>query len=71
MPKTMFEKIWEAHIVRDVPEEPTILYVDRHLTHEATSPQAFAGLRSKGLGVYRPGASIAVIDPHCEWAAYD
>ena len=56
------ENLGSSYSERDVPEEPTILYVDRHLTHEATSPQAFAGLRSKGLGVYRPGASIAVID---------
>src|SRR5438128_2041480 len=40
MPKTMFEKIWDAHIVRDIPGESTILYIDRHLVHEMTSPQA-------------------------------
>ena len=41
-PKTMFEKIWDAHIVREAPGESTILYIDRHLVHEMTSPQAFA-----------------------------
>src|SRR5712671_1312400 len=61
-PKTMFEKIWDAHVVRDAPEESTILYIDRHLVHEATSPQAFAGLRMANLQVRRPDATIAVLD---------
>jgi 3-isopropylmalate/(R)-2-methylmalate dehydratase large subunit len=61
-PKTMFEKIWEAHAVREVPGESTILYIDRHLVHEATSPQAFAGLRLANRGVRRPAATIAVLD---------
>jgi 3-isopropylmalate/(R)-2-methylmalate dehydratase large subunit len=61
-PKTMFDKIWDAHAVRDVPGESTILYIDRHLVHEATSPQAFAGLRLAGLSVRRPDATIAVLD---------
>jgi 3-isopropylmalate/(R)-2-methylmalate dehydratase large subunit len=62
MPKTMFEKIWDAHIVREVPGESTILYIDRHLVHEATSPQAFAGLRTNHIPVRQPGATIAVLD---------
>ena len=62
MPKTMFEKIWDAHIVREVPGESTILYIDRHLVHEATSAQAFAGLRLAGIQVRRPAATIAVVD---------
>jgi 3-isopropylmalate/(R)-2-methylmalate dehydratase large subunit len=62
MPKTMFEKIWDAHAVREVPGETTILYIDRHLVHEMTSAQAFAGLRAAGLGVRQPGATIAVLD---------
>jgi 3-isopropylmalate/(R)-2-methylmalate dehydratase large subunit len=62
MPKTMFEKIWDAHVVRDVPGESTVLYIDRHLVHEATSPQAFAGLRTAGRPVYRPDATVAVLD---------
>ena len=61
-PKTMFEKIWDAHVVRDIPGETPILYIDRHLVHEMTSPQAFAGLRTAGLKVHRPGATIAVLD---------
>src|SRR5436305_3504493 len=62
MPKTMFEKIWDAHVVREVPGESTVLYIDRHLVHEATSPQAFAGLRLAGIPVHRPDATIAVLD---------
>ena len=62
MPKTMFEKIWDAHVVRDVPGESTILYIDRHLVHEATSPQAFAGLRQNHIPVRRPDATVAVLD---------
>src|SRR5947209_20526383 len=62
VPKTMFDKIWDAHVVRDVPGESTILYIDRHLVHEATSPQAFAGLRMANLQVRRPDATIAVLD---------
>jgi 3-isopropylmalate/(R)-2-methylmalate dehydratase large subunit len=62
MPKTMFEKIWDAHIVRDVPGESTILYIDRHLVHEMTSPQAFASLRLAGRAVHRPDATITVLD---------
>ena len=62
MPKTMFEKIWDAHTVRDVPGESTILYIDRHLVHEATSPQAFSGLRESRRGVHRPDATVAVLD---------
>ena len=62
MPKTLFEKIWEAHIVREVQGESTILYIDRHLVHEATSPQAFSGLRTAHMSVRRPDATIAVLD---------
>jgi 3-isopropylmalate/(R)-2-methylmalate dehydratase large subunit len=62
MAKTMFDKIWDAHVVREAPGESTILYIDRHLVHEVTSPQAFAGLRAAGLAVRRPDATIAVLD---------
>jgi 3-isopropylmalate/(R)-2-methylmalate dehydratase large subunit len=62
MPKTMFEKIWDSHVVREEPGESTVLYIDRHLVHEATSPQAFAGLRLAGIPVRRPDATIAVLD---------
>ncbi|MFC7220906.1 3-isopropylmalate dehydratase large subunit [Streptomyces polyrhachis] len=62
MPRTMFEKIWDTHVVRDEPGEIPMLYIDRHLTHEATSPQAFAGLRERRLPVHRPESVVAVID---------
>lgn len=62
MSKTMFDKIWDAHVVRDVPGESAILYIDRHLVHEVTSPQAFTGLRLAHLPVRRPDATIAVLD---------
>jgi 3-isopropylmalate/(R)-2-methylmalate dehydratase large subunit len=62
MPKTMFEKIWDSHVVRNVPGESTILYIDRHLVHEMTSPQAFSGLRTAHLTLHRPDATIAVLD---------
>jgi 3-isopropylmalate/(R)-2-methylmalate dehydratase large subunit len=62
MPKTMFEKIWDAHVVSEVPGGTTILYIDRHLIHEVTSPQAFAGLRLAGRSVHRPDATIGVLD---------
>ena len=62
MPKTMFEKIWDAHVVRDIPGESTVIYIDRHLVHEVTSPQTFAGLRAAHIPVRRPDATIAVLD---------
>ncbi|HEX7735447.1 MAG TPA: 3-isopropylmalate dehydratase large subunit [Ktedonobacteraceae bacterium] len=62
MGKTMFDKIWDAHVVRQVPGESTILYIDRHLVHEATSPQAFAGLKAATRPVRRPDATVAVLD---------
>jgi len=58
----MFEKIWDAHVVRDVPGESTVIYIDRHLVHEATSPQAFAGLRTAKIPLRRPDATVAVLD---------
>ncbi len=61
-PRTLFEKIWEAHIVREVPGQSTILYIDRHLVHEVTSPQAFESLKLHGRPVRRPQATFAVID---------
>ena len=47
-PRTMFEKIWDAHLVHEEPGQPSILYVDLHLIHEVTTPQAFEGLRMAG-----------------------
>src|SRR5579871_1669683 len=62
MPKTMFEKIWEAHAVREAEGEPTLLYIDLHLVHEVTSPQAFDGLRMTGRKVRRPELTVATMD---------
>ncbi len=61
-PKTLFEKIWERHVVAQEPDSPAILYIDLHLVHEVTSPQAFEGLRQRGLKVRRPDRSIATMD---------
>ena len=61
-PRTMFEKIWDAHIVREVPGEATILYIDTHLVHEVTSPQAFEGLRLAGRNVRCPHLTFATMD---------
>ena len=61
-PRTLFEKIWQSHVVRDQAGEPTLLYVDLHLVHEVTSPQAFDGLRIAGRNVRRTDLTIAVMD---------
>ena len=60
--KTTFDKIWENHVVVDEPGSPAVLYIDLHLVHEVTSPQAFSGLREKGLTVRRPSQTIATMD---------
>ena len=62
MGKTLFDKIWDAHVVQDIPDGPTQLYIDRLYAHEVTSPQAFATLRDKGLKVFRPSQIIAMPD---------
>ena len=61
-PLTIYEKIWDAHVVRESPGEPPLIYVDRHLIHEATSPQAFAALEAAGRRVRRPDLTFAVMD---------
>jgi 3-isopropylmalate/(R)-2-methylmalate dehydratase large subunit len=61
-PRTLFDKIWDSHVVRQLPDGTCILYIDRHLVHEVTSPQAFEGLRLAGRPVRRPDATIAVAD---------
>lgn len=60
--KTMFQKIWDAHVVREESDGTTLLYIDRHLVHEVTSPQAFEGLSLAGRTPRRPGAVLAVPD---------
>ncbi len=60
---TLFEKIWRAHeVVAETPETPAVLYIDLHLTHEVTTPQAFAVLRSRGLKVRRPDRTVGTMD---------
>src|SRR5664279_4728308 len=61
-PKTLFEKVWDAHVVRAAEGEPTLLYIDLHLVHEVTSPQAFEGLRLAGRNVRRTDLTFATID---------
>src|SRR5262245_16549354 len=62
MARSLFEKIWDAHVVAQEPGAPAVLYIDLHLVHEVTSPQAFAGLRERGLRVRRPERTTATVD---------
>ncbi len=62
MGKTLFDKIWSAHTVRQLPDGATLLYIDRHLVHEVTSPQAFEGMRMAGRQVRRPELAFATMD---------
>src|SRR4029077_9434370 len=61
-PRTLFEKIWDAHVVAEPAAEPALLYIDLHLVHEVTSPQAFEGLRLAGRRVRRPDLPYATVD---------
>ena len=62
MGKTLFEKIWDAHVVRELPDGSCLLYIDRHLVHEVTSPQAFEGLRLAGRKIRRPELTFSTMD---------
>ena len=61
-PRTIIEKVWDNHVVSQQPGAPSLIYIDLHLVHEVTSPQAFAGLRARGLRVRRPDLTIATTD---------
>lgn len=61
-PRTLFQKVWDDHVVVQEPNRPAILYIDLHLIHEVTSPQAFTGLRERGIKVRRPDKTIATMD---------
>ena len=61
-PKTLFDKVWDSHIVGELSSGEKVLYIDRHLVHEVTSPQAFEGLRSKNRKVRRPDLTLGVAD---------
>jgi 3-isopropylmalate/(R)-2-methylmalate dehydratase large subunit len=60
--KTLFDKIWEKHIVKKIDDGPSVLYIDRHFIHEVTSPQAFTGLNNRGIKVFRSKQTIATAD---------
>jgi len=60
--KTLFDKVWDAHVVEAIPDGPQIIYIDKHLIHEVTSPQAFAELESRNLEVFRPKQIVATAD---------
>jgi 3-isopropylmalate/(R)-2-methylmalate dehydratase large subunit len=60
--KTLFDKIWDSHVVRSIEDGPDILYIDRHYIHEVTSPQAFNGLKERGIPVFRPEKTLATAD---------
>ena len=60
--KTLFDKVWDQHVVSQIPDGPSVLYIDRHFIHEVTSPQAFEGLRIAGRTVRRPQRTIATPD---------
>ena len=62
MGKTLFEKIWDSHVVVEKGNGPSLIYIDRHLVHEVTSPQAFDGLRINNRKVRRPDLTIATMD---------
>jgi 3-isopropylmalate/(R)-2-methylmalate dehydratase large subunit len=61
-PKTLFDKIWDSHVVRSIEGGPDVLYIDQHYIHEVTSPQAFEGLRNRGISVFRPRKTLATAD---------
>jgi 3-isopropylmalate/(R)-2-methylmalate dehydratase large subunit len=61
-PRTLFEKVWASHVVSEEPGCPAVLYIDLHLVHEVTSPQAFSGLRARGLRLRRPERTVATMD---------
>ncbi|HEU4820881.1 MAG TPA: aconitase family protein, partial [Qipengyuania sp.] len=61
-PRTLYEKIWDAHVVERRADGTCLIYIDRHLVHEVTSPQAFEGLRAAGRNVRRPDLTLAVPD---------
>ena len=62
MKSTLFDKIWDAHVVQTIEDGPQVIYIDKHFIHEVTTPQAFAGLDKKGIKVFRPSQTIATAD---------
>lgn len=62
MGNTLFDKVWDRHVVKTIPGGPSVFYIDKHFIHEVTSPQAFKGLRDRGLKVFRPAQVVATAD---------
>ena len=62
MPQTLFDKVWDAHVVRQLDGGRSVLYIDRHYIHEVTSPVAFGGLRNRGIKIFRPDQTTATAD---------
>ena len=62
IPRTLFDKIWDSHVVKSIDGGPDVLYIDQHFIHEVTSPQAFEGLRARGIPVFRPAKTVATAD---------
>ncbi|MEO9020541.1 MAG: 3-isopropylmalate dehydratase large subunit [Ginsengibacter sp.] len=62
MSKTLFQKIWEKHLVKTIPDGPDVIYIDKHFIHEVTSPQAFSGIEKRGLSFFRPKKTVATAD---------
>src|SRR6201995_4723434 len=60
--KTLFEKIWDKHVIKQVNDGPSVIYIDKHFIHEVTSPQAFKGLENRGLKLFRPQSIVATAD---------
>ena len=61
-PQTLFDKVWEGHVVKKVSDGPDVLFIDRHFIHEVTSPVAFLGLKTRGVGVMFPEKTFATAD---------
>ncbi len=61
-PQTLFEKVWNRHVIVQEPDSPAVLYIDLHLIHEVTSPQAFTEIRERSLKVRRPDMTFGVVD---------
>src|ERR1043165_3023557 len=62
MATTLFDKIWNKHVVKTIPQGPSVLYIDKHFIHEVTSPQAFSGIEKRGVPVFRPKQVVATAD---------
>ena len=62
MAKTLFDKVWDAHVVKEIENGPQVVYIDKHFIHEVTTPQAFAGLDKRGIKVLRPSQTVATAD---------